>query len=90
MTLYLRVWHSHCTWSRFTVLVSCNDELAVYAYPLFFACRGRLQNLRADFRTVGLYYITKHGKNLQRFTSSCGSKHFAACDCWTQASWQVM
>jgi len=28
--------------------------------------------------------------NLQRLTSSCGDRCFAACDCWTQASWQVI
>jgi len=28
--------------------------------------------------------------NLQRFTSSYNIRRFAACDCWTQTSWQVM
>jgi len=27
---------------------------------------------------------------LQRFTSSCGNRCFASCDCWMQAYWQVM
>ena len=34
MTLYLLVWHSHCTKARFTVLVWCSDELAVHSFPL--------------------------------------------------------
>jgi len=25
LTVYLPVWHSHCTRARFTVLVSCSD-----------------------------------------------------------------
>ena len=29
MTVYFSVWHSHCTRARFTVLVSCRNELAV-------------------------------------------------------------
>jgi len=32
MTLYLPVWH--CSRARFTVLVSCNDEIAVRSCPL--------------------------------------------------------
>jgi len=34
MTVYLPVLHSHCTRVRFTVLMSCNDELAVHSCPL--------------------------------------------------------
>ena len=34
ITLYLLVWHSHCTKARFTVLVWCSDELAVHSFPL--------------------------------------------------------
>jgi len=37
MTVYLLVWH--CTRTRFTVLVSCNDEIAVRSYP--FLCLQR-------------------------------------------------
>jgi len=34
MTVFLRVWNSHCTRVRFTVVVSCGDELAVHSCPL--------------------------------------------------------
>jgi len=34
MTVHLPVWHSHCTWVRFTVLVSCSDQLAIHSCPL--------------------------------------------------------
>jgi len=28
--------------------------------------------------------------NLLKFTSSYDNRRFAACDCWTQTSWQVL
>ena len=34
MTVYLPVWRFYFTRVRFTVLVSCSDELAVYSRPL--------------------------------------------------------
>jgi len=34
MAVCLPVWHSHCTRNRFTVLVSCSDELTVHSCPL--------------------------------------------------------
>jgi len=34
MTVYLLAGHSHGARARFTVLVSCSDELAVHACPL--------------------------------------------------------
>jgi len=34
MTVYLLVWHWHRTRARFTVLVSCNDEIVVSSCPL--------------------------------------------------------
>jgi len=33
ITLYLPVWHSHYTRASFTILVWCNDELAVHSWP---------------------------------------------------------
>jgi len=38
MRVYFPMWHSHCTRARFTVLVSCNDELAVHSFD----CRTML------------------------------------------------
>jgi len=34
MAVYLPVRHPHCTRARFTILVSCSDELAVHSCPL--------------------------------------------------------
>jgi len=34
VTVYLPVRHSRCIRARFTVLVSCSAELAVYSCPL--------------------------------------------------------
>jgi len=31
---FLPVWNSHCTRIRFTVILSCSDELAVQSCPL--------------------------------------------------------
>jgi len=50
-----------------------------------FACRCRLRNLLADCSTVDLY-SNNMAKNLQIFTSSYGSRRFAACDCLKQTS----
>ena len=47
LTVYLPVWHSHCTRARFTILASCNDEFAFQSCPLFFY-RGRLRNWQAN------------------------------------------
>jgi len=33
MTLYLPSWHRHCTRTRFTVVVWCNDGIAVCSCP---------------------------------------------------------
>jgi len=34
MTVDLPLWHAHCTWARFTVLVSGSGELATHSCPL--------------------------------------------------------
>jgi len=33
LTFHLPSWHRHCTRTRFTVVVSCNDEIAVRSCP---------------------------------------------------------
>ena len=49
---------SHYTRARFTVLVSCSDELAVHSCPLF-SCIGRLlRNWQAGCFFVDLYCVT--------------------------------
>jgi len=56
MTVYLPVWHSHCTRSKFTALVLRSDELAVHSCPLICPQR-RLRKSRRDSSTVGLHCV---------------------------------
>jgi len=42
---------------RFTIIVSCSDEIAVHSCPLL-CLQRRLRKSRADFSTVGLYCVT--------------------------------
>jgi len=64
---------------------------APYTHPRSFACQGRLRNLGKNCSTIGLYCVAITWQLiLQRFTPSCGNRCFAAFNCWTQASWQVM
>jgi len=87
---FLPVWNSHCTWVRFTVAVSCSDELAVHSCPLL--C---LQRWVANVAS-GLFYCwfllrnNIMAKNQQKFTLYYCGRRFVAWDCWTQTSWQVM
>jgi len=57
MTVYLPVWHSHCTSVRFTVLVSCSDEFAVHSCSLF-CLERQVRKLWTDCSTVGVYCVT--------------------------------
>jgi len=80
VTVYLPVWHWHCTRANFTVPVSCNGEIAVRSYPLL-DCRGRLRNFPAGCYTVGLFLRNNNTAiNLQTFTSSYCGRRFSACD----------
>jgi len=56
MTVFLPVWNSHCTRVRFTVTVSCSDELAVHSCPSAYG--GGLRKSRADCSAVGVYCVT--------------------------------
>ena len=86
MTVYLPIRHVHSTRTGFTVLVSCNDELACGSLRRYIVCRGRLRNLGAesDSSKYGLYCVSMPGQ--QRFASSNGSKGFVVCGSWTQTS----
>jgi len=90
MAVYLAVWNSHCTRVRFTVIVSCSDELAVHTCP-FLCLRRRVARVAS-----GLFYCwsslrnNNMATNLQRFTLYYGSRRFVAWDCWTHTSWQLM
>jgi len=67
MTIYLPVWHSHCTRFRFTVLVSCSDDMSLkVTHVRSLEWRGRLPYgrlpveagcVREDCSTVGLWSI---------------------------------
>ena len=45
---------THCTRVRFTVLLSCSNELAVHACPLF-CLQRQVEKLGADCSTTSLY-----------------------------------
>ena len=47
-TVYLPVWQSHCTRARFTVLVSCSDEIADHSCPLL-CLQGQVRVARLAF-----------------------------------------
>jgi len=57
MRVLLPLLNSHCTRVRFTVIVSCSDELAVHSCLLLCLQRG-LRKLRADCSAVGVYCVT--------------------------------
>ena len=67
MTVYLPVGHSHCTRARFTVPMSCSDELAFHSCPLIFARRGRMPNLWVGCSSVGLYCVTMTWQRIFKF-----------------------
>jgi len=90
MTVFLPVWHSHCTRVRFTVIVSCSDEFTVHSCPLL--CLQR-QFAKVSNRLLYCWSIMRNNTmvaNLQKFTLYYGSRCLAAWDCWKHTSWQVM
>jgi len=74
LTVYLPVWHSHCIWARFSVLVSCSGEHAVHSCQLL-GCRSRLRNLRAVCSTVVFYLVgvLQHVTAERRYLISAGN-----------------
>ena len=58
MTVYLPVWHSHCTRPRFTVTMSCSDEIAVHSCPLLCAQREVVKHASGLFYFWSLYVTT--------------------------------
>ena len=90
MTVLLPVWNSHCTRVRFTVVVSCSDELAVHSCPLLCLQRWVAKVASGLFYCWSLLRNNNMATNLQRFALYYGSRRFVAWDCWTQTSWQVM
>jgi len=65
MAVYLPVWHSRCTKARFSVLVSCDDELVVHSCPLL-CLQGQVAKLASGlFYSWSLLRSNKTATNLQ-------------------------
>jgi len=73
MTVYLPVWHSHCTRSRFRVMVSCSGKLAVHSCTLLYLQRRVAKLASRLFYCRYLLCNNSMATNLQRFTSCFGS-----------------
>jgi len=74
-------WQSHCTRVRFTVLVPCNDEIAVRSCPLL-RLQGQVANLASGlFYCSSLLRNNNTAINLRKFPSSYGRRCFSA---WVQ------
>ena len=87
---FLPVWNSHCTRVRFTVIVSCSDELAVHSCPLLCLQRRVAKVASWLFFCWSLLRNNTMATDLQRFTLYYGNRRFVAWDCWTYTSWQIM
>jgi len=57
MTVYFPVWHPHRISARFTVMVSCSDELAVHSCPLL-CLQRQFAEVASGCSTVGLLCVT--------------------------------
>ena len=87
---FLLVWNSHCTRVRFTVIMSCSDELAVHWCPLLCLQRQVAKVVSGLFYCWFLLRNNTVATHLQRFTLNYVSRRFVAWDSWTHTSWQVM
>jgi len=83
MTVYLPVLPSHCTRARFTVAMSCSDDLAVHSRPFLCMQRQVVTLTTRLFYCWSLLRNNNTATNLQGFIWSYG-RRFAACDCWKQ------
>jgi len=72
MTLYLPSWHRHCTRTRFTVVVSCNDLIAVRSRPRL--CPHR------QVAELASGLLNCCGKKSSNVHFKLGSRRFFACD----------
>jgi len=81
VTVYLLEWHLHCTSARFIVLVSCSDELEVHSCPLLCLQRQVAKLANGLLYFWFLLHTNDMATNLQKITSSYGSKRFSACNC---------
>jgi len=77
ITVYFPVWHSHCTRAKFTVLVSCHDELLT-----FHSCPAYISFMQRQVPKLvnGLFYYwpllrnNNMATNLQGCTSNCSNR----------------
>ena len=78
ITVYLPVWHLHCTRTRFTVLVSCSAEQ--FTHVRSFACttgvagsqRVRFLGGAGILRTLGIgfFFDSESGSQIESFFAS--------------------
>jgi len=78
MTVYLPIWHSHCTLARFSVLVSCSNGGAVHSCPLL--CVVRKVAKLANGSTVGLYCVAITWQQI--FKGSLQVTTVGVCSVW--------
>ena len=71
-------------------LVSWSDEFAVHSCPLLYLQRWVTKVASGLFYCWSSLHNNNMTTTLQRFTLYSGSRLFAAWDCWTQTSCQVM
>jgi len=84
MTVYLPIWHSHCTRARFTVLASCSGELTVHSCPLL-SLQSQVTKLASGFFYCWSSLCNNFmATNFLMFTSSYDIRRFAACACWSR------
>ena len=69
---------TYCTRSRFTVMVSCSDKLAVHSCPLLCLQRWVAKLASRLFYCWSLLCNNSMTTNLQRFTSCNSSRRFVA------------
>jgi len=69
LTVYLPIWHSRCTRTRFTILVSCSDELAIHSHPLLCLQKQVAKLASGLFCRWSLLRSNNMATNLWRFTS---------------------
>ena len=65
-------------------------EFAVHSYPLIYPQRQVAKLASGLFYCWSLLRNNNVFSNVQRLTSSYGSRWLGACVCWTQTFWQVM
>ena len=59
MTVYLPVWHSHCTRADSLFWCHCHAVLILqFTHARYFACSCRWSNLRTVCSTIGLHCVT--------------------------------